>query len=441
MTTINIAEVELDLLRAVLTSPLSKSVNTALEDLAPIAFIDKINAEIWDAYHEISIIKGEAVDPFLVLDQLENPATKSYFNNRVVAHECSYSISAMAKKIATDWVRRSRLKEAANLSALAEQGRDKEVIEAANNILSSFNDSGDVTGVAIQGYGDLYKASASGKPMLGGDGKNNLIRFGIPSLDDAIVATPGTLGIIAAKTSAGKSALAIQAAIETVRAGGRPLLVSLEMEREEVAARIVANVQQIDSIELLLSKHGGFAIDPESEKIVSKLSGMHGLSGQSLSAIEAAIRKEHRRNPFTCIILDYFTLLQPPDLKSRSANMAFLYGELSKALKRLASQLGITIAILSQFNRNVEDGKEPTLENLRETGQLEQDASWVLLLWTEKAKYEEDELRTVLVRVAKNRLGRRWRLVRTTFAPWHNAFSEQERTTQPLATEPKRSIF
>jgi replicative DNA helicase len=168
-------------------------------------------------------------------------------------------------------------------------------------------------------------------------------------------------------------------------------------------------------------------VDYPTKSWLGNARGLHVPSGEPWAAIEAAIRREARKG-LDCVILDYFTLIEAPDVKGQ-VSTAYRLGELSKAMRRLAAQLGLTICVLSQFNRGVEDGKEPSLENLRETGQLEQDAAYVVLLWTERAKYEPHENRIVNGRLAKNRNGARWVLARTEFNPKANRFTEQERET------------
>jgi replicative DNA helicase len=287
----------------------------------------------------------------------------------------------------------------------------------------------------VQDYADLVETAASGTPLYAGTRAENRIRFGIPKLDRALNAGPGTLGVVAAKTSAGKTSLAIQALLATAKAGKKALLISLEMEREEVGAKVAAHLSGMDSSEILrgvwgahgLEPHGGFQVDYPTKSWLGNARGLHVPSGEPWAAIEAAIRREARKG-LDCVILDYFTLIEAPDVKGQ-VSTAYRLGELSKAMRRLAAQLGLTICVLSQFNRGVEDGKEPSLENLRETGQLEQDAAYVVLLWTERAKYEPHENRIVNGRLAKNRNGARWVLARTEFNPKANRFTEQERET------------
>jgi replicative DNA helicase len=287
----------------------------------------------------------------------------------------------------------------------------------------------------VQDYSGMVETAAKGTPLYTGARAQNRVIFGIPRIDRALNAGPGTLGVIAAKTSAGKTSLAVQGLLHSAKLGKRALLVSLEMEREEVAAKVAAHLSGLNSTEILrgiwdlhgFQNHHGFTLDDPIKAWLPRARGLHIPSGEPWSAIEATIRREAKKG-LDCVLIDYFTLIEAPDVKGQ-VSTSYRLGELSKAMRRLASQLEISICVLSQFNRGVEDGKEPSLENLRETGQLEQDAAWVILLWTEQAKYEPSEDRVVLVRLTKNRNGARWVKAKTSFDPKINKFIEFEDDT------------
>lgn len=268
----------------------------------------------------------------------------------------------------------------------------------------------------IRSYTDLFESMEAGNGALPIDRANNLPVFGIDSLDRTVGAMAGTLGVVAAKTSAGKSSLAYQICIKSAMRGRKVLLVSLEADREEVSAALAANMNEMNRGTLLRTGADGVNVHGI---VKSNVHGYHAGSGATWETIEKAIRVEHGRSPFQVILIDYFTLLQPPDFKGR--NMASLYGEISKAAKRVSQQLACSVILLSQFNRGIEDGQEPFLENLRETGQLEQDADWVVLLWA-KPEDEPEGFRYVNAKVAKNRKGKRGEKFRMKLFPAESRF-------------------
>ena len=93
------------------------------------------------------------------------------------------------------------------------------------------------------------------------------------------------------------------------------------------------------------------------------------------------IRSESRHMGYDIIIIDYLQLLKSD--KEYRGNRYAEVGAISKAIKSLAMELNIPIIALSQLNRVSEtrDTKEPTMAELREAGDIEQDASVIILMW------------------------------------------------------------
>jgi replicative DNA helicase len=236
----------------------------------------------------------------------------------------------------------------------------------------------------------------SGIPLLEPRRSNKLIYTGLPSIDNVLLNLPGTLGVVAATPGGGKSTLMVQSAYETAKRGGRPMLVSLEMDGPEIESRLAARATGIDHRQLLL--HGlprGTFISDETVGILDNVFYDCDLSGISWPALESRISQAVVKFGVTNVWIDYLTLMNPPDTRGR--NMASSYGEITKACKRTAQKLGIAIVMVSQFNRLAASEPEPQLHHLRETGQLEQDATWVACMWERGTER--------WIKVAKNRSG------------------------------------
>lgn len=303
--------------------------------------------------------------------------------------------------------------------------------ESANDLMK------EVSLDAITLHASLIEKAERGEALLPPDLAANAPTFGVQFLDEEINATPKRLGVIAAKTSAGKSSVAYQICVESAKKDKHVLLVSLESDAEEVAAAMSANLSHLNRGAIMRYGTPGF-MSPYSDKVKANVHGLYPQSGASWEAIERNIRALHRVRPLDVIILDYFTLLDPPNYKGRS--LASLFGEISKAAKRLAQQLKCSVILLSQFNRGIEDGQEPFLENLRETGQLEQDADWVVLLWA-NPNDEPDGTRLVHAKGAKNRGAKRNFKGRMRFYPAESRFVEEvsETTTALTMGKPPRA--
>ncbi len=344
-----------------------------------------------------------------------------------------YDFKPLARIIKTKWEARQAILALSRAArAIENDGQVGESLNGLQTLLGALEPQGK----SIVDHADLLDLAAGGSPLLPPDRSGNLPGFGIGYIDTELCATARRFGVIAAKTSAGKSSFAYQIVVNTCLQDRRVLLVSLESDREEVAAAVAANLGRLNRSSVMKSGTGGFW-SSGLEKIKKNFHGYYASSGSTWDALERSIRAEHRRCPFAVVIVDYFTLLQPPDYKGR--NLASLFGEISKAGKRLAQELECSVIFLSQFNRGVEDGQEPHLENLRETGQLEQDADWVLLMWA-KAEDESDGTRVVYLKGAKNRGGKRNFKGKMTFYPAESRFEENHTVEFEPEAKPKRRM-
>ena len=259
-----------------------------------------------------------------------------------------------------------------------------------------------------------------GEALLPLDRVQNLVRFGIPTLDHKLSARAGSLGIVAGKTSVGKSVLAIQIQANTPNS----LLLSFEMGDEEVSARMLSHATGLPSEGFLRGTHGPVYIEggfQNAHKITE-------FKTRDFSGILASTKSCVRKLGIQVVIVDYFQLMDPP--KEANASIAYRLGKMSSMFKAMAKDLGIAVVLLSQFNREVGDGERPKLENLKETGGLEQDANWILMAWTEKADYKPEDDRIVYMELAKNRGGARWVKATTQFQPSKTRFTEIEARTE-----------
>jgi replicative DNA helicase len=126
-------------------------------------------------------------------------------------------------------------------------------------------------------------------------------------------------------------------------------------------------------------------------------------SGVSITQIRSYARSVSRRQPLSCIVVDYLQLIG-----SYGSNKARweVVGEFTRALKIMSRELDVPVVALCQLNRQSEGNvRPPTLGDLRESGSIEQDADVVMLLqrgWNDSTEQHTDELD---LWVAKNRHG------------------------------------
>jgi replicative DNA helicase len=207
---------------------------------------------------------------------------------------------------------------------------------------------------------------------------------------------PGNLIILAARPSMGKSALVTNMAENAALEHGKPVaLFSLEMSEAELAQRFVASQARIRGEEL---RKGRVAENrwPKILEACQRLSDaplyVDDSSDIGILELRAKARRLHQQseNGLGLIILDYLQLMRAD---SRIENRVEAVGQMSRGLKILARELNVPVIALSQLSRAVEQRheKKPILSDLRESGNIEQDADLVMFIYREEYYDRESE--------------------------------------------------
>ena len=214
------------------------------------------------------------------------------------------------------------------------------------------------------------------------------IPSGIPVLDKHLHLSPGNLFIIGGRPSAGKTALSLQMACEQARRGFRVCYFSLETDPDTLTARIIANRLAVPLADVKAKTV------PQSD--LDSLADLHKLplfirsaSGKGIGWVKA----QAQRMKAQVVFIDYLQLLADGKAKDRYQAITGI----SIALHELAQTTGILVVALAQLNRNAAHAS-PSTADLKESGQLEQDADAILLLSADKEEYQAI--------LAKNKEGR-----------------------------------
>jgi replicative DNA helicase len=256
--------------------------------------------------------------------------------------------------------------------------------------------------------------------------------FGLPAIDESVEAAPRHVVMVAARPGVGKSAMAIQGLWKTASQGHASLLISLEMDEYEVEARLASWKTSEGHRRFRAGTYSDasvFNLSRETETLDRIHHWIHP-SNVPWPTVEATIRDAVRLHRVTSVWIDHVLLVQKPNL-ARGANDAACWTAISRAIKRLAQELGICIVTLCQLNRSG-DGGEPKLSDLKETGGWEEDANAVVMLWPKEAKASEgfQESVAVMAKVAKNRSGAGGWKRELEFRGACSQFCELERTTE-----------
>lgn len=225
-----------------------------------------------------------------------------------------------------------------------------------------------------------YKVRPALLNLLNGESTAKLIT-GFPHLDEAIgggIPKPGVT-VVAAVTSAGKSAFVLQMARQMAAQGIPAFYVSAEMSDVENGLRMVSQVSRVVNLNSVTRINQTFydAVQPYIDHIQDypmylsdKISDVQTLSSY--------VRPLVRDKGVQVVILDYAQLfkLTKTDRLSRYERIT----NASQELKRLSTELGIAIVLVAQFNREGAKSGKPTIHDLEGSSQLEKDASVVLII-------------------------------------------------------------
>lgn len=220
--------------------------------------------------------------------------------------------------------------------------------------------------------------------------------FGLPAINEQVRVRPGSYIVIGAGTSVGKSALAAQFALAAARKK-KVGFFSFEMSDREIMERMGAQLSRVE-----FSRVQGRAGEDEIRRAAGAARGFGNLQLEVINASgmsSAQIRAMTLARKYQYIIVDYIQLIsESGGSRVESVTRATM------GLQQIAKGLGVTVLALSQFSRpeKAQRGKAPSLADLRESGQIEQDADVIMLLWRMN---EEDRNGPRWLSVAKNRGG------------------------------------
>ena len=225
---------------------------------------------------------------------------------------------------------------------------------------------------------------------------------------------PGSLYILAARPSMGKTAFALNVAQHAALQEDIPVLMfSLEMSAEQIAQRMLAAESEVNLREMFESRR----VQNEQWQKLSKAAGRLSKSpiyiddSSTLNTLDLRGRcrrffAKHRAGK-GLVVLDYLQLM---NVARKIENRQQEVSEISRALKGIAREFKVPVLALSQLSRDVEKrggSKKPQLSDLRDSGAIEQDADMVIFLYREAYYAQEGETvdPTSDVIVAKNRNG------------------------------------
>lgn len=224
---------------------------------------------------------------------------------------------------------------------------------------------------------------------------------GYSKIDDHIIGLkPGELIVIGARPSEGKTTLAINIMKNLVFRKKNCLFFSYEMNASEIF-KILTNVSTNPPKQL--HKIRDNVKTKEYQETIKKLETYNNFinfrdideENHTIDDLKAETRMLHAQKKLDCVFVDYLQLVKA----SGSYDQRRLeIGAISRKLKLFAKELEIPIVLLSQLNRATEtrNDKKPAMSDLKESGDIEQDANTILLIWDEVQEEGNPEIKLLI---------------------------------------------
>ena len=387
--------------------------------LKPRDFYKKNHKDIFSAAIDL-FEKREPIDLLSIssrlkeknlLDEIGGNAYLTEMVNSVptASHVASYAKIVQKKRILRDLIESSQeiesesYKEDKDVDTLLDYAERKIFSIAEHSLTQSFasiKDSLEETFNRIDAL-SKHKGSIRGVPT------------GFAALDNMLSGLQKSdLIILAARPSLGKSSLAFNIALNAAMNKIPVGIFSLEMSRDQVVDRFIANLAGIDLWKLRTGRLSSEGDDNDFQRIQKALSTLSEVDiyvddAASLNTLQirAMTRRLQADKGLGLIIVDYLQLMDP---QNPQIPMVQQMTEISRSLKGLAKELNIPVLALSQLSRAVEQRTPqiPRLSDLRESGSIEQDADVVMFIHKEDKYRPETSRKNIAdIMVAKHRNG------------------------------------
>jgi len=259
------------------------------------------------------------------------------------------------------------------------------------------------TVLALRGAAEAYEDLLSMK----GRGDQNAVKTGFGDLDASLKGfNRGDLLVLAARPSVGKSAFAVNIASNVAQRGGAAVIFSLEMTKEALYHRLLVS---LSGVPLPLIKSGNASdsdyrrLENAKEQAMKMNLAINDQGDIQPSEMRAHLMslKAKMGGTVDLVVIDYLQKIYTKNNPYGNRNNEI--GKLTSEIKNMAKTLHVPVVLLSQLNRDSEgkNGGKPTMAQLRDSGNIEQDADVVILL--DRDKTDPDGDTTAII--AKNRNG------------------------------------
>ena len=376
-----------------------KLVGEGLEQLRPEDFTTPKCRMVFEAIRSL-YTEGRPTDPVTVRDKLGGRPEDAWSRYLLECMELTPTASNV-------WEYAALLREQARMAKVTELGG---LIQAARDLDMARGYIDQLNQLLVERRGvermDMTQALLafterhSGAPV-------EYMTWGLPKVDGGTYVEMGDMVVLGGYPSAGKTALAVAMAYHQAK-DRRVGFYSLETNQYKLADRLLANLAGIEMPTIKrnqITEEQWQRVADRSDRIRARkleLIQASGMTAQDIRADALARRYE-------VVYIDYLQLIEP---ESRKVNRTEQVSAISRSLQKFAHGTGRLVVALSQLSRQEKASEdklvEPTMSDLRESGQIEQDADAILLLYLEEPARREESRR--ILKIAKNKEGTRGRI-------------------------------
>jgi len=220
----------------------------------------------------------------------------------------------------------------------------------------------------------------------------------------------GKITVVAARPTMGKTAMALNEALYMALAGNPALIISLEMDREEIVERLISDLMGLN---LEIFKNGSATYQGRQAflrggEIIASLPIYIEDQVCTVEQISALIRDYKEEKGIVFCVVDYIQIIaSTPGMKFQNRNMELTH--MSQIMMHTAKETGVHVMVLSQLSRPINRDTwfswEPELHHLRDCGAIEQDAHMVVFIYQDPDEGNElyDDNAPTIFKIAKIR--------------------------------------
>ncbi len=421
--------------QAVLGSALidERCIPKIIERLKPEDFYLRQNRELFETICSM-FNYSQTIDPITLMEKMKQDGvynentTYEYIKQLMETTPTSANVDEYLRIVEDKSLLRKVADTAGGITAMVQEGSAtaQQTLETAEkriyDISNGRNSRGleKISDVLESLYERLTELSASGSAVPGLD-------TGFPDVDNAIAGlNQSDLILLAARPGMGKTSMALNMLLHTGKFSGKSVVFfSLEMSREQLAMRLVANESFVELKKLVTGRLNQDDWDKIAAAAVSLSQTKILIDDNPMLSVADMNAKCRRVNDLGLVVIDYLQLMTSAGGNMRYGDRQQLVSEISRSLKIMAKELQVPVLCLSQLSRANESrsDKRPMLSDLRESGAIEQDADIVMFLYRDGYYNPDTEDRNLAeCIIAKNRHGEtgtvelQWLPEFTTFA-------------------------